>query len=294
MFADDKIRLIESMPEADAILIIWIKLLIQAGKTNANGFIFLNKNIPFSPEMISTLFNRPISVVRLALNTLSDFGMISIDETGRILIENWEKHQNQEGMEKIREQNRQRQLKFREKRKFLTQGISNVTVVNDTDKKVKNVPNQSLEDVSCLDAETQPFENESKSNDFPQENVTVTLHNAIDKEEEKEKKKIFDPNSDEFRLSSLLFNKIKERDSKHKEPNLQKWSESIEKLHRIDKREFSEIETVIEWSQANPFWKNNILSTGKLREKFEQLYLQMKSDKSQQNIPEVKSLNQNF
>jgi hypothetical protein len=36
MFDDEKIKLIESMPDADSILIIWIKLLIQAGKTKIN------------------------------------------------------------------------------------------------------------------------------------------------------------------------------------------------------------------------------------------------------------------
>ena len=43
MFEDEKIRLIESMPEADTLLIIWIRLLAQAGKTNASGYIFLSK-----------------------------------------------------------------------------------------------------------------------------------------------------------------------------------------------------------------------------------------------------------
>ena len=32
MFEDEKIKLIEQMPEADTILIIWVKLLAQAGK----------------------------------------------------------------------------------------------------------------------------------------------------------------------------------------------------------------------------------------------------------------------
>ncbi len=117
MFSDEKIRLIESMPEADTILIIWIKLLVQAGKTNANGYIFLNDNVPFTAEMISTLFNRPLTIIRLALKVLSDFGMIAIDNEGKILIENWTKHQNVESLEKIKEQTRIRVAKFREKQK---------------------------------------------------------------------------------------------------------------------------------------------------------------------------------
>lgn len=118
MFSDDKIKLIESMPEADSILIIWIKLLCQAAKTNANGYIFLNQNVPFTTQMLTTLFNRPFTIIELALKTLRDFGMISINESGMILIENWTKHQNAEGLDKIREQTSARVRKYREKQKL--------------------------------------------------------------------------------------------------------------------------------------------------------------------------------
>lgn len=118
MFEDEKIRLIESMPEADTLLIIWIRLLAQAGKTNASGYIFLSKNIPYSDEMLATLFNRPIATVRLALQTFQQFGMIEITDDQYICISNWEKHQNIDGLEKIREQNRLRKQKQREKLKL--------------------------------------------------------------------------------------------------------------------------------------------------------------------------------
>ncbi|WP_028392749.1 phage replisome organizer N-terminal domain-containing protein [Bacillus cihuensis] len=123
MFEDEKIRLIESMPEADTILIIWVKLLAQAGKTNASGFIYLNENIPYSDEMIATIFNRPIATVRLALKTLETFGMIEILDNDFISICNWEKHQNLAGLDKIREQTRKRVARHRE-----SQSISNVTL----------------------------------------------------------------------------------------------------------------------------------------------------------------------
>src|SRR5690625_5466606 len=84
MFDDEKIKLIEQLPEADTILIIWIKLLSQAGKTNSNGYIYLNENVPYSEEMLSTIFGRSLNTVRLALNTLQDFGMIYIDDASFI------------------------------------------------------------------------------------------------------------------------------------------------------------------------------------------------------------------
>jgi predicted phage replisome organizer len=131
MFEDEKIRLIESLPEADTILIIWVKLLTQAGKTNATGYIYLNENIPFTDEMLATVFNRPIATVRLALKTFEQFGMIEILENNYIAICNWEKHQNLDGLEKIRLDTRKRVQRFREKQKQLVSNDeSNVTVTD--------------------------------------------------------------------------------------------------------------------------------------------------------------------
>lgn len=116
MFDDEKIKLIEAVPEADMILVIWIKLLTLAGKKNMNGYIFLTENIPYTDEMLATLFNRPLNTIRLALETFKNFGMINFNDEGQMKISNWEKHQNIEGLDKIREQGRLRQERFREKK----------------------------------------------------------------------------------------------------------------------------------------------------------------------------------
>ena len=148
MFDDEKIQLIEAMPEADAILVIWVKLLIQAGKTNANGFILLSENIPYSPEMLSTIFRRPLPIIKFALKVLSDLGMIEMDTRNVINVTNWEKHQNIEGLDKIREQNKLRQAKHRESKSLknaqnliysnVTVTQSNATVIEiDKDKELK-------------------------------------------------------------------------------------------------------------------------------------------------------------
>ena len=135
MFDDEKIKLIESMPDKDAILVIWIKLLVQAGRTNINGYVMLNENIPYTDEMLATIFNRPLNTVRLALKTFENFGMIEMDEKG-ILISNWDKHQSVDKLNKIREQRRLRQEKYRKKKELLEEGEKgNVTVTlsNGTD-----------------------------------------------------------------------------------------------------------------------------------------------------------------
>ncbi|AQY37871.1 phage replisome organizer N-terminal domain-containing protein [Bacillus thuringiensis] len=117
MFEDEKIRLIEGMPEGDTLLIIWIKLLAQAGKTNANGYILLNENIPYTEDMLVTLFNKSPVIIRLALQTFKQFGMIEIDDNQFISITNWGKHQSLTGLDKIREDTKKRVAAHRERKK---------------------------------------------------------------------------------------------------------------------------------------------------------------------------------
>ncbi|HCL4549706.1 replication protein [Clostridium botulinum] len=135
MFDDEKIKLIDAMPERDTIHYIWIRLLVQAGKTNANGYIFLNENVPYTEEMLSTIFNRPLNSVRLALKTLNDFGMIELSENHLIKITNWSKHQNIEGMEKVREQTKKRVAKHRAKKKELLESAKEETCGSNEAKK---------------------------------------------------------------------------------------------------------------------------------------------------------------
>jgi hypothetical protein len=60
-------------------------------------------------------------------------------------------------------------------------------------------------------------------------------------------------------------------------------------MFRLDSRRADDIETVIEWCQANEFWQNNIISTQKLREKFDQLYLRMEAENNKLEQEQSKS-----
>ena len=136
IFDDDKMTLLDAMPEHDAIIVIWFKLLCMAGRQNNGGVFMMNDKIAYTDEMLATIFRRPINIVRLALTTFEQFGMIEIVNNAYI-IPNWEKHQSIDKLEKIKEQNRLRATKHREKQKLLSSDEeSNVTVTlrNATDK----------------------------------------------------------------------------------------------------------------------------------------------------------------
>lgn len=123
MFDDSKIKYIEALPERDTIITIWVKLLTLAGKYNEQGYIMLSENLPYNEEMLANEFNRPLNSVRLAIQTFQKLGMV--EDVGALRITNWEKHQNVEGLEKIRQQTRERVRKHREQNKL---NESNVTV----------------------------------------------------------------------------------------------------------------------------------------------------------------------
>lgn len=78
-------------------------------------------------------------------------------------------------------------------------------------------------------------------------------------------------------LSSLLFTLHKDQDPKYNVSTTQlaNWSSDIEKIARLDGRGYDDIERVLRWAKADGFWRPNIMSGKKLREKFPTLYAQM-------------------
>jgi predicted phage replisome organizer len=153
VFDDEKILLIESMPSADSIITIWFKLLILAGKQNNNGVFMMSNKLPFTDEMLATIFRRDLNTVRLALKTFEEFGMIEVVDNV-ITIPNWNKHQTLDAYEKKKERDRLYQQNRRKKQKNLIEqkspDKSSDVVVSDKeeekeeDKEKENIKENSL------------------------------------------------------------------------------------------------------------------------------------------------------
>ena len=150
VFDDDKIKLIEEMPEGDSIIVIWFKLLCLAGKQNRDGFLLLNDKIAYTDEMLATIFRRSLNLVRLALGTFEQFEMIEI-VNGAVYVANWEKYQNTDRLAELREYNRLAKQKSREKKKLLAD-------VND-----KSMTSQRCQDIEEEREEDQEEEKEYHS-----------------------------------------------------------------------------------------------------------------------------------
>lgn len=130
MFDDEKIQLIQSMPEGDAILLIWIRLILLAGKCNCGGYVYFSDEIPYTEEMLATIFHKPLNVIKLALKTFEQFHMIEIDSKGIYLV-NFDKYQNVARLDEIREYNRLAKQRERErKRKLLTDDVNDKSMTS--------------------------------------------------------------------------------------------------------------------------------------------------------------------
>lgn len=123
VFDDEKILMIETMPEADTIIVIWFKLLCLAGKQNNSG-VFQMGQMPYTDEMFSTIFRRPLNTVRLALRTFEQFGMVEIINN-TVTIPNWGKHQSIDQIEAKNAYMKKYMREYREKQKLISSGNSN-------------------------------------------------------------------------------------------------------------------------------------------------------------------------
>lgn len=118
IFDDEKILLIESLPESDSLIVIWFKLLCLAGKTNNSGVFMLNDKIAYTDKTLSTIFRRKEAVVQMALSTFEQLGMVKIVD-GVITIPSWGKHQSLDKLEERKEYMRGYMAQYREKQKLL-------------------------------------------------------------------------------------------------------------------------------------------------------------------------------
>lgn len=128
---------------------------------------------------------------------------------------------------------------------------------------------QNPEDVPSKELELDP-EVETETNTEKEEVIPPR-----DKPPEKEK---FFP-QEVHSLATLLADLIEANGSKRPKV-LDSWLQDIDKMIRIDKRSPADIEGAIRWCQSNRFWRSNILSAGKLREKFDTMRLQAEDDRS--------------
>ena len=143
MFDNRKIKHLRRLPDGNNIVLLWIMLLTMAGRCNAGGMIFLTENIPYTTKMLADELGFEENTVILGIDVLAQLNMIA-SNNGFYSVAGWEEYQNTDRLAEMREQNRLRQAKHKQKQKLLQDNVSsNVTVTlpvtlgNATDKDIE-------------------------------------------------------------------------------------------------------------------------------------------------------------
>lgn len=143
ILSSDKIKLIRKYPQGDSLFVLWIAILTKAMKSEVLGTLLVAKGTPYTPEDLAASTELDIKVVQLGLELFSRYGMITVDEYNTVTVTGLQDYQNIEAIESGVLSNRERQQRFRERQKQLRiEGF--------------------------------------KPNSNGKRNVTVTLHNGVD------------------------------------------------------------------------------------------------------------------
>ena len=172
IFDDEKIMLIENLPSADSIIVIWFKLLCLAGKNNNSGVFILNDKIAYTDEMLATVFRRDINTVRLALKTFENYGMIEI-VSGVYTIPNWGKYQNLDKIEQKSQYMRNYMQEYRKKQKDKIECKTNSKLYG----KVNSKTNVSSAEVYNKELDKKELDNKEK--EIEEENDLIVSKDTI-------------------------------------------------------------------------------------------------------------------
>ena len=117
LFDNPKIQMLSNLPKGDSYVSFWVRLLCMAGKLNNGGYVYVAENAAYTPQLLAAITGKPVALVKTMLKTMQELHMIDVDANGIIYIIGWNEHQNTAGLEKIREQTRERTRLYRERKK---------------------------------------------------------------------------------------------------------------------------------------------------------------------------------
>ena len=134
MFSNRKIQLLLSRRDGDTFFRVWIQLLILAGQSVDNGKIMRSETVPMTVEELAKIMHKNVDKMKNILDDLIHLEMIKYEDNTYI-IKNWNEYQSADKYEKVLEQNRERQRKYRDKLKDENNVI--VTLGNGAEEKKK-------------------------------------------------------------------------------------------------------------------------------------------------------------
>lgn len=143
IFANPKIQLLLKERDGDTFFRVWIQLLTLAGQCMQEGKLMMSENSPMTIQNLATIMNKSNKKMENILNKLIHLEMI-IYEENTYIIKNWYKYQSIDKYEKVLEQNRVRQKRFRDKKREESNVIQ--TLSNDIEEIREEKEHNKIED----------------------------------------------------------------------------------------------------------------------------------------------------
>lgn len=180
---------------------------------------------------------------------------------------------------------------------FKSRGHRKSTVYKLFDPENNEINNESVDKNNDISSDTSSDNSVDKSNDnsvalnrYRNRTRNRIRNNTSGKSGTSHKKAVrkFAEDSTEMKLALYLFAKIKQNNPEHKsltDSQKQKWADSIRLMIERDKRTPQQIHNMIDWCQADDFWKQNILSTAKLRKQYDTMRPKAKAEWERRGIP---------
>lgn len=109
-----KIKMIRKGPEGNTLVLLWLLMLIEAGKCDRGGYLMISDSLPYTAETLGMVTDIPLPTVQLGLATFAGLEMID-QRDGVICLKNWSKYQSEDKLEARREKDRERQQRHRQK-----------------------------------------------------------------------------------------------------------------------------------------------------------------------------------
>lgn len=127
-FKRHDIKIIESMENGKDYILFYLKLLVES--VSHNGNLRFSEAIPYNEKMLATITDTNVDIVRSAMKVFTELNMIEVLSDETIYMNEVERMIGSESDAHIREQNRLRQQRFRDKQKQSTSdnALCNVTV----------------------------------------------------------------------------------------------------------------------------------------------------------------------
>lgn len=132
-FKRHDIRIIESMPNGKDYILFYLKMLVES--IDHEGELRFSETIPYSEDMLATITNTNIDIVRVAMKVFEELDMVEVLEDKTIFMAEVEKMIGScsEDDPVKRESHRLRQQRYRDRKKLEASRDDNVTVTRDVE-----------------------------------------------------------------------------------------------------------------------------------------------------------------